>query len=367
MLRATVADLTYEDPHHYILLLHQRDEKKIMGIWTSFREGPMIAWQAAGQPWVWTGPRRPLTFDLVARVLKDTGIFLQDVQIVSVQENVFYAVARVRSAAGDFEIDTRPSDAISLALALERPIYIDPQVLHDSAWDQDSIYTEPGQMGDNLAAIGDSLRAIWDADTRGFFSNCLATDTPDLPSQSAHDSWQTVKIADVRSVKGEDHMTLVLMDEGGQNVLPIQAANWDAAMLAWNMNTEAPIKQDGPDRPQTFQFLGSLFNLTGLALDEVKITGPRSGILRAEVAFSGNGHSIRTDCRPVDAIALAHQLDAPIAIRADLWAAGGVPQEAIFPSKSSIGQGVQDLNRMMRTPRTSRKNIFQKLGGIFKR
>ena len=366
MLRVTLADLTHEEPHHYILLLHQREEKRILGIWTSFREGPMIAWQAAGQPWVWYGPRRPLTFDVATRALKETGIFLQDVQITSVQDDVYYAAARVRSPAGDFEVDARPSDAIALALALERPIYVDPEVIRTSAWPQEELFPNDRPMGNNIEVIGDSLRAIWADDDNGVFANCLATSTADLPTDAEHRTWLPVQVADVLVKDGEVNGTIALMDDERRTVLPVLATNWDAGMLGWIL-AGTPWSQEGPVRPQTFQFLRNLFSLTGITLETVQISGPRHGSLRAALHFVYDGQRIRLDSRPVDAISLAYEMQAPIAVRSDLWLAGGVPQEALFSSKAVIGQGIETLVQLMSAPRSGRRSLLQKIGRLFQR
>jgi hypothetical protein len=77
-------------------------------------------------------PPRPLTHQLLKSVIEALGGTLQDVVITRMVDHTYYAVLRVQTADGEVhEIDSRPSDALALAVQYEpvRPIFVDEDVL----------------------------------------------------------------------------------------------------------------------------------------------------------------------------------------------------------------------------------------------
>jgi bifunctional DNase/RNase len=77
---------------------------------------------------------RPMTHDLLVAILEASGAALQRVDVTDLRDGTFYAVLRVRRQDGsEAEVDARPSDAIALATALKKPIFVAEQVLRDAA------------------------------------------------------------------------------------------------------------------------------------------------------------------------------------------------------------------------------------------
>jgi hypothetical protein len=76
---------------------------------------------------------RPLTHDLVVSVVENMGGELQDVVINELREHTYYARLRVRREGELVEIDSRPSDAIAVAVTCRPPlpIYVAEEVLND--------------------------------------------------------------------------------------------------------------------------------------------------------------------------------------------------------------------------------------------
>jgi bifunctional DNase/RNase len=72
---------------------------------------------------------RPLTIHFLASILKATGVQLEEVRIEALKDNIYYAVAKVRNGDLVSEIDVRPSDALGLALLMERPIFVAEDIL----------------------------------------------------------------------------------------------------------------------------------------------------------------------------------------------------------------------------------------------
>jgi len=76
---------------------------------------------------------RPLTHDLIVNIVEHLGGQLQDVIISELREHTYYARLRVRQNGELIEIDSRPSDAIAIAVTCDPvlPIYVNEDVLND--------------------------------------------------------------------------------------------------------------------------------------------------------------------------------------------------------------------------------------------
>ncbi len=112
-----------------VILLKDRNSSKAMPIWIGEAEAMSIALELQGQAFP-----RPLSHDLMKRLLEALGGTLEKVVISSIQEGTFYATLYVRTASGEVkEIDARPSDSVALALRTRSPIYIADEVFEQSA------------------------------------------------------------------------------------------------------------------------------------------------------------------------------------------------------------------------------------------
>jgi uncharacterized protein len=72
---------------------------------------------------------RPLTHDLVNNVIEHLGGELQDIYISELREHTYYAKLRIKKEGELYEVDSRPSDAIALAVTARVPIYVAEDVL----------------------------------------------------------------------------------------------------------------------------------------------------------------------------------------------------------------------------------------------
>jgi hypothetical protein len=79
--------------------------------------------------------QRPLTHDLLRNSIEQLGGELQDVVVNNLQDHTYYALIRVKRDGELIEIDSRPSDAIALAVQFKPPlpIYVDDSVLEQVA------------------------------------------------------------------------------------------------------------------------------------------------------------------------------------------------------------------------------------------
>jgi bifunctional DNase/RNase len=78
-------------------------------------------------------PPRPLTHDLFVNFIETWDMVLERIVIHSLQDNTFYAVLVVRQGEMKKEIDARPSDAISIALRTDSPIWVMEEVIADAS------------------------------------------------------------------------------------------------------------------------------------------------------------------------------------------------------------------------------------------
>jgi bifunctional DNase/RNase len=74
---------------------------------------------------------RPLTHDLVANVVEQLGGEISDVYISELRDHTYYAKLRIRNDGELVEVDSRPSDAIALAVTANVPIYVAEDVLDE--------------------------------------------------------------------------------------------------------------------------------------------------------------------------------------------------------------------------------------------
>lgn len=114
------------DPITTMPLLVLRDPKTDtkLPIWVAVFEANAIATELER-----VQTPRPMSHDLMRRLIEELGGKLTKVTITDLQDNIFYAVLDVESPAGTRHIDARPSDAIALALRCKAPIYATEEVI----------------------------------------------------------------------------------------------------------------------------------------------------------------------------------------------------------------------------------------------
>ena len=79
-------------------------------------------------------PQRPMTHDLLRNLLGELGGTVEAVEVTELRDNTYFAHIQVKTREGRLlQIDSRPSDAISLALRTKSPIYVAKKVLEVSS------------------------------------------------------------------------------------------------------------------------------------------------------------------------------------------------------------------------------------------
>ncbi len=111
-----------------IVLLKTADGNRFLPIWIGHPEAAAILMKLQGAP-----TPRPMTHDLFTETLSQLDAQVTRVCVTELRENTFYAVITIQQNGSEIEIDSRPSDAIALAVRAEAPIFAEDGVLEESA------------------------------------------------------------------------------------------------------------------------------------------------------------------------------------------------------------------------------------------
>jgi hypothetical protein len=117
---AVVIDQRTQSP--VVLLRGKRDHRQLaMTIGAAEATGIAVPLQGVTPP-------RPLTHDLFLKLFGELKVTLTRVVITDLREDIYYATVHLTSAGGDLTLDSRPSDAIALALRAKVPVLIEERV-----------------------------------------------------------------------------------------------------------------------------------------------------------------------------------------------------------------------------------------------
>ena len=118
-------DLVGKQP---IVLLKTADGNKFLPIWIGHSEAAAILMKLQG-----ASTPRPMTHDLVTEMLGQLDAQVVRITVTELKENTFYASITVQQNGSEIEIDSRPSDAIALAVRADAPIFAADRVIEESA------------------------------------------------------------------------------------------------------------------------------------------------------------------------------------------------------------------------------------------
>jgi len=107
-----------------VVILKEKMAERYLPIWIGPAEADAIAVKLQGV----TVPR-PLTHDLLSSVIDNLGATVNSIIVSDLKNDTFYAKIMLNADGGLLEVDSRPSDALALAVRVEVPIYVDEAVL----------------------------------------------------------------------------------------------------------------------------------------------------------------------------------------------------------------------------------------------
>jgi hypothetical protein len=111
-----------------IVLLKTRDGNKFLPIWIGHPEAAAILMKLQG-----ANTPRPMTHDLLGDVLGELDVECTRVSVTELRENTFYASITLQLGDRELEIDSRPSDALALAVRTNAAIFASDEVIVESA------------------------------------------------------------------------------------------------------------------------------------------------------------------------------------------------------------------------------------------
>jgi bifunctional DNase/RNase len=114
------------DPYNqaYVVLLRDEENSELLPIWVDKAQANAISLAIEE-----VTPPRPMTHDLLHDIIGILGARTLSVVINDLQENTFYAKVHLLKGDGELTVDSRPSDAIALALRADCPVFVDTKVL----------------------------------------------------------------------------------------------------------------------------------------------------------------------------------------------------------------------------------------------
>ncbi|RLA89841.1 MAG: bifunctional nuclease family protein [Deltaproteobacteria bacterium] len=107
-----------------ILLLKDLEEKEVLPIWIGLLEAGAIAMELDNIQF-----SRPMTHDLLKNILNSLDVKVEKIEVNDLRNNTFFATIHLIYKGNELLIDSRPSDAIALALRTKSPIYVSEEVL----------------------------------------------------------------------------------------------------------------------------------------------------------------------------------------------------------------------------------------------
>lgn len=110
-----------------IIILKDADGKNALPIWVGIFEANAIALEMEK-----ISTPRPMTHDLIKNILCEVKAVVSHVIIDELRDNTFYAKICFKINGDNTNVDSRPSDAIALALRLKVPVYVEEKVVEEA-------------------------------------------------------------------------------------------------------------------------------------------------------------------------------------------------------------------------------------------
>ncbi|MBD3404144.1 bifunctional nuclease family protein [candidate division GN15 bacterium] len=142
-------DMTTNTP---VVVLSPKEIDKVLPIWIGHAEAWAIAMELSG-----VDSNRPMTHDLLKRVIETLGATVEKIEITELKEQTFYALIHVMTENGEHQIDARPSDSLALALKTKATIFVNEELFNqregESSAETPEMPTDPESLRERLRKI----------------------------------------------------------------------------------------------------------------------------------------------------------------------------------------------------------------------
>ena len=140
---------------HRVIVLKALENELYLPIWIGPYEAEAIAIRLKN-----VDISRPLTHDLLNNVIGEMGGDIAHILVNDLRDDTFYAVISVSIDDTTLEIDSRPSDAIALAVRAGVPIFVAETVMERASITPEEDITEGGQDDEELSAFRDFVEGL---------------------------------------------------------------------------------------------------------------------------------------------------------------------------------------------------------------
>lgn len=130
-----------------IVLLREKGGQRFLPIWIGTAEAVAIALEMEG-----IETSRPMTHDLVKNILKAIGASVESVSITAIEDETYFAEIKL-SGAFDGVVDSRPSDAIAMAVRFSTSVYVADEVLDKAGIELESDDEDVARFVDFLDTV----------------------------------------------------------------------------------------------------------------------------------------------------------------------------------------------------------------------
>ena len=140
---------------HRVIILKEVDAERYLPIWIGPYEAEAIAIRLRD-----VEVARPLTHDLLHNIIHQMGGHVSHITVIELRDDTFYGRITVNVDGQQTEIDSRPSDAIALAVRANVPIFVAEQVMEQAGIIPEADVTEDGDgegSADELSAFRDFI------------------------------------------------------------------------------------------------------------------------------------------------------------------------------------------------------------------
>lgn len=124
-----------------IVLLKTVDDNRFLPIWIGHPEAAAILMKLQG-----ADTPRPMTHDLMVEMLDQVETKCERISINELRDNTFYATITLSVTGTEVEIDSRPSDALALAVRVQAPIFVAEEVIEESSIEFDQTVEDNEQV-----------------------------------------------------------------------------------------------------------------------------------------------------------------------------------------------------------------------------
>lgn len=130
-----------------VVILQNEEGDRILPIWVGQSEALSIA--VASEK---IKMARPMTHDLVKSLLTHTDTAVEWIRVTDVKDGTYYATMRLSTGKTSVNLDTRPSDAIAVALRVDAPIFVAEHVILDALGSDSALLKNLGELEEDFLA-----------------------------------------------------------------------------------------------------------------------------------------------------------------------------------------------------------------------